>query len=73
MFKLLAKIFGSSNERILVNYKAKLPLIHQFYQEFKKFKEDDFETKTNEFRNRLKNGEKLILKMLILKGILFHL
>ncbi len=59
MFKLLAKVFGSSNERILTNYKEKLPLIHKFYEEFKNFKEDDFETKTNEFRNRIKNGENL--------------
>lgn len=59
MFKFLAKIFGSSNERILTKYKAKIPLIHKFYEEFQHFKEEDFEQKTNVFRERYKNGEPL--------------
>jgi preprotein translocase subunit SecA len=59
MFKLLSKVFGSSNERVLSKYKAKLPLIKSFYAKFKAFKDEDFEHKTNEFRKRFKDGETL--------------
>ncbi|MFT4967829.1 MAG: preprotein translocase subunit SecA [Candidatus Deianiraeaceae bacterium] len=56
MFKILAKIFGSSNDRTLISYKSKLPEIHKFYEQFKYFKENEFEVKTNEFRKRIKEG-----------------
>ena len=59
MFKILAKIFGSSNERALSKYTNLLPEIAKFYEEFKAFKEEDFEIQTNKFREMVKNGTKL--------------
>lgn len=59
MFGLLAKIFGSSNERIVTKYFKLLPEIHKFYESFKNFNESDFEECTNKFRERLKAKETL--------------
>lgn len=59
MFKILAKLLGSSNERILSGYYNTLPVIHNFYEKFKIFTEEEFEKKTNEFRNRINKGETL--------------
>ena len=59
MFKVLAKIFGSSNERTLAKYTKLLPEIAKFYEEFKAFKEEEFEVQTNKFREMIKNGATL--------------
>lgn len=59
MFKLLARIFGSSNERIITKYLTLLPKIHQHYESFQNFDESNFEEQTNKFRNKIKSGEHL--------------
>ncbi len=70
MFKTLAKIFGSSNQRILSKYENRLPEIAQFYEEFKNFKEEDFELQTNTLRERVKLGESTVGIAKILDAIL---
>jgi preprotein translocase subunit SecA len=56
MFKLLTRIFGSANERIVRKYSLRLFEIQTFYNEFKNFEESNFEEQTNKFREQIKNG-----------------
>ena len=59
MLKMVTKLFGSANERILKSLK---PIVEEINCEFEKFKglrDEDFPKKTEEFKQRLKEGETL--------------
>ena len=57
--KMLNTLFGSRNDRLLNEYSKKVTLINQLESKVKKLKDDDFKSKTKEFKSRLKDGEKL--------------
>ena len=57
--KMLNTLFGSRNDRLLNEYSKKVTLINQLESKVKKLKDDDFKSKTKEFKSRLKSGEKL--------------
>ncbi|ARC54826.1 preprotein translocase subunit SecA [Candidatus Riesia sp. GBBU] len=56
---LLAKIFGSRNDRTLKNLKKTVKKINFLENKFEKLSNRDLQRKTDEFRNRIKSGEKL--------------
>ena len=57
--KMLNTIFGSRNDRLLNEYSKKVNLINELEPKIKKLKDSDFKVKTNEFKSRVKSGEKL--------------
>ncbi|MFP3029009.1 MAG: preprotein translocase subunit SecA [Arsenophonus sp.] len=57
--KLLTKIFGSRNDRILRRLSKFVDIINQLEPEFEKFSDQELKAKTDEFRNRLKSGATL--------------
>jgi len=57
--KMLNTIFGSRNDRLLNEYSKKVTLINELEPRIKKIKDSDFKVKTNEFKSRVKSGEKL--------------
>ena len=56
---MLNTIFGSRNDRLLNEYSKKVTLINELEPKIKKLKDSDFKVKTNEFKSRVKSGEKL--------------
>ncbi len=58
MFKFLGKIFDS-NEKVIDRYKKTVQSINDLEPEFQKLKLPDFPKKTQEFKERLVNGETL--------------
>ncbi|MBG50798.1 MAG: preprotein translocase subunit SecA, partial [Rhodobiaceae bacterium] len=59
-FGAIAKrIFGSSNDRKLKSYKARVSVINALEPEITALSDDALRGKTAEFRARLENGEKL--------------
>jgi len=59
-FGAIAKrIFGSSNDRKLKSYKARVSVINALEPEITALSDDALRGKTAEFRSRLENGEKL--------------
>jgi preprotein translocase subunit SecA len=56
---LATKIFGSSNDRRLKSYNAKVPAINALEPQFEALSDEELRAKTAEFRERLANGEEL--------------
>ncbi len=56
--KIVTKIFGSRNERAIRRMRKVVAQINQLEPEFEKLTDDELKAKTNEFRERLKKGEK---------------
>ncbi|RKZ16136.1 preprotein translocase subunit SecA, partial [bacterium] len=59
MFSLLTKIFGSRNDRILRSLWPTVHRINEYFEEFKKLSDEEIPRKTEEFKQRLKEGETL--------------
>ena len=57
--KLFNKIFGTHSERELKKIYPIVDEIEALEPEMKKFSDEELKNKTNEFRDRLKNGETL--------------
>ena len=57
MFSWLKKIIGSQQDRIIKNYKKIIKEIRLKQNEFKNLSEEALKKKTQEFRERLQNGE----------------
>jgi preprotein translocase subunit SecA len=56
---MIKNIFGSANERELKRIQPTVELINQFEPEFQKLSDDQFPSKTDEFKERLSKGETL--------------
>ena len=56
--KIVTKIFGSRNERAIRRMHKVVAQINQLEPEFEKLTDDELKAKTDEFRERLKKGEK---------------
>ena len=56
--KIVTKIFGSRNDRTIRRMRKIVGEINKLEPEFEKLTDDELKAKTNEFRERLKNGEK---------------
>ncbi len=56
---LATKIFGSSNDRRLKGFNAGIPAINALEPQFEALSGDELRGKTNEFRERLANGQDL--------------
>lgn len=56
--KIVTKIFGSRNERAIRRMRKVVAQINQLEPEFEKLTDDELKAKTDEFRDRLKKGEK---------------
>ncbi|MGO1119882.1 preprotein translocase subunit SecA [Rhodovibrionaceae bacterium A322] len=60
MFKALAKrVFGSANDRYVKSLQPTVAAINALEAEFEKLSDDELSNKTEVFRERLANGEKL--------------
>ncbi|MCX7698653.1 MAG: preprotein translocase subunit SecA, partial [Candidatus Goldbacteria bacterium] len=59
MFNFLTKIFGTRNEREIKKYYQTVQLINKLEPEIKKLTDGELRAKTDEFKERLKNGETL--------------
>ena len=59
MLGLATKIFGSSNERALKNYRKDIVPINELEEKFEKMRDSELQAQTNEFKQRLENGEPL--------------
>lgn len=57
--KLLTKAFGSSNDRTLRRMRKVVDTVNRLEPEIEKLSDSELQAKTNEFRERLKNGEVL--------------
>lgn len=56
---ILTKIFGSRNDRLLKQYRARVSLINALEAAYEKLSDDELRSKTLEFKNRLTAGEAL--------------
>ena len=56
--KIVTKIFGSRNDRSIRRMRKVVAEINKLEPEFEKLTDDELKAKTDEFRERLKNGEK---------------
>lgn len=59
MFKFLAKVFGSNNDRILKKLQPIVEEINQLEPQMQSLSDEQMRQKTKEFKDRLKNGETL--------------
>jgi len=57
--KILNTFFSSRNDRLLNEYSKKVNLINELEPKVKKLKDSEFKSKTKEFKDRVKGGEKL--------------
>ncbi|KFK92655.1 MULTISPECIES: preprotein translocase subunit SecA [unclassified Serratia (in: enterobacteria)] len=57
--KLLTKVFGSSNDRTLRRMRKVVDAINRMEPDMEKLSDSELQAKTNEFRERLKQGEVL--------------
>ena len=57
--KIISGFFGSRNERLLKSYAKKVKQINALEPEIKKFKDEDFPKKTEEFKDRFSKGESI--------------
>ena len=55
--KILAKVFGTHNERVLKSYEARIALINELEPATKALTDEQLSNKTVEFRERMANGE----------------
>ena len=56
---LLKKIFGSRNERLLKQFRKSVLLINSLEADIKKLSDDELKAKTEQFKERVKNGTAL--------------
>ena len=56
---LLQKIIGTESSRLIKKWAPFVDTINKLETEFQKFNEDDFKTKTAEFKQKIKDGTKL--------------
>ena len=56
---LLKKIFGSRNERLLKQFRKTVLVINALEADTKKLSDDEFKAKTEQFKERVKNGTAL--------------
>ncbi len=56
---LLKKIFGSRNERLLKQFRKTVQVINALEAETKKLSDDELKAKTEQFKERVKNGTSL--------------
>jgi preprotein translocase subunit SecA len=56
---ILTKIFGSRNDRLLKQYRARVSRINALEGAYEKLSDDELRSKTQEFKNRLAAGEAL--------------
>ncbi|MBL4804275.1 MAG: preprotein translocase subunit SecA, partial [Alphaproteobacteria bacterium] len=59
MLGLATKIFGSSNDRALKNYHKQIAPINELEPKFEKMRDAELQAQTQDFRQRLENGEPL--------------
>jgi preprotein translocase subunit SecA len=59
LLQLASKLFGSSNDRILKTLERRVPAINALEPTYAALTDDQLKAKTNEFRERLKNGATL--------------
>jgi len=59
MFGFFKKIFGTAQDRLLKKYFNSVKLVNEWDVKFQPLSDDAIRGKTNEFRERLKNGETL--------------
>ncbi len=59
VFKLIAKIFGSNNERVLKQLQPIVEQINLLEPQMQKLSDEQIPEKTNDFKDRVKNGESL--------------
>ncbi|MFC0228627.1 preprotein translocase subunit SecA [Serratia aquatilis] len=57
--KLLTKVFGSSNDRTLRRMRKVVEVVNRMEPDMEKLSDTELQAKTNEFRERLTNGEVL--------------
>ncbi len=55
--KIVTKMFGSRNDRYIKLLRREVDIINGFEDEFKTLSDEQLKAKTQEFRNRLKEGE----------------
>lgn len=56
---IASKLFGSSNDRVVKNYQARVDAINALEPDMEALSDDALRAKTQEFRDRLSQGEKL--------------
>ena len=56
---LAAKLFGSSNDRVVKKYQKRVDEINALEGEISKLSDEELKGKTQEFRDALENGTKL--------------
>ncbi len=59
MLKIVQKLFGSSNERLVRRMQPRIDAINALEAEFEKLSDSQIQDKTTEFRKRFKDGETL--------------
>lgn len=59
MFGFLKKIFGSAHDRLVSRYRKVVTQVNEWDEKYKTLSDDQARQKTNEFRERIKNGEPL--------------
>ncbi|PHR59716.1 MAG: preprotein translocase subunit SecA [Robiginitomaculum sp.] len=59
MLKIVQKLFGSSNERLVRRMQPRIDAINSLEAEFEKLSDSQIQDKTAEFRKRFKDGETL--------------
>src|SRR5262249_40134951 len=59
MFGFLRKIFGSAQDRQVRRYRQLVEQVNEWETKYQSLSDDALPAKTNEFRERLKNGEAL--------------
>jgi preprotein translocase subunit SecA len=59
MFKLFKKLFGSAHDRLLRRYEKIVEQVNHWDQQFQSLSDEQLRGKTQEFRARLQQGEKL--------------
>lgn len=57
--KILTKIFGSRNDRVLKKLKKFVNIINELESKFEKFSDDELKNKTSEFKKRIFSGVSL--------------
>jgi len=57
--KVAKKLFGSRNDRLIKAYEKTTKIINEFEEKLSKLSDQQLQAKTNEFRDRLKQGESL--------------
>lgn len=59
MFSILKKVFGTTNDRIIKKLLKEVEIINNFEAKLEKLSDADLKGKTDEFKNKLKDGKSL--------------